>query len=40
MNELYVSNRAADEALAKRCDESAESYRNYAEALRQRALTG
>ena len=40
MNELYVSPRAADEALAKRADEAAESYRNYAEALRQRALTG
>ncbi len=40
MNELYVSVRAADEALAKRCDELAESYRTCAETLLQRALTG
>jgi len=39
-NELYVSNRAADEALAKRCEELAEGYRNHAHALRHRALTG
>lgn len=40
MNELYVSNRAADEALATRCEFLAEEYRNHAHALRQRALTG
>ena len=39
-SELHTSESAAFKALARRCDEISESYREHAQGLRQRALTG